>query len=319
MRVLKFGGKSLSTIEKMQNICKYIKKIYKNDKKIIVVVSAMGTTTNNLISQAKEIDENLTASRELAQLLSTGEIVSASLFSMCLNKIGVPAKSLTAHQIDLCTFGDYQDSKIYYLNKKKLSAVIDLGTVCVVTGFQGIAKNGDTTLLGRGGSDTTAVAISGVFGVNAEIYSDYAGIFSGDPKYNNFKKLPKLSYQTMEDMADGGSKVLAKRATQLAMRFNTNILAKSSTEPQRVGSVITNIEENQITISACHNLCFVTITYDSGTQLEAIIKKISHTISNHRPTNLHINGSTIVFAVYEKFADEVVAEIAEKLKLLKNK
>ena len=219
MRILKFGGKSLDTIQKVQNVCKNIKKIYKNDKKIIVVVSAMGKTTDLLIEKMSRFCGTHPSQRELDVLLSTGETESSALFASVLVSMGVPAKSFQGFQLNLETFGDFQNSKISYLNKKPLTDSMENGVVCVVSGFQGINKNGDITTLGRGGSDTTAAAIGSVFDHDVEIYSDFNGIFCGNPRFLNFKKIKRINKNTMITMAKNGAKVLDFRAAQIAKHY----------------------------------------------------------------------------------------------------
>ena len=151
MRVLKFGGKSLNSKEKFIKLCRFIKNIYKTENQIIVVVSAIGSTTDNLINTATEYgymssDKNIHSSKfELARLLSTGEIQSASLFSIMLNSMGVPAKSFSGREIELLTFGDCLNGKIAYINKSKLSCHLNQGVVCVVAGFQGVNNENEIT------------------------------------------------------------------------------------------------------------------------------------------------------------------------------
>ena len=250
MRILKFGGKSLETPEKVQNVCKYIQKIYKKDKNIIVVVSAMGQTTDNLIAESKLYCNETAVSRELDVLLSTGETKSSALVSIMLNHMGVPARSLQGFQIELSTFGAHQQSQIAYINKEKFLECFKNNEVAVVAGFQGINKNGDITTLGRGGSDTTACALGAIFNHDTEIYSDFDGVFAGDPKLLNFKKIKNLNTDTMFLLSQSGAKVLDNRAVAIAKKFNFDIISKSSTQPQRSGSRVSNIEEDIISISS---------------------------------------------------------------------
>ena len=169
MRILKFGGKSLETLEKTQKICKNIKKIYKNDKQLIIVVSAMGNTTNNLIEMAEHFKPENNSKRELDALLSTGETLSSSIFAMALQSVGLPAKSFSGWQIKIKTYGDHQHSLISSIDKTKLEQCLKQNVIAVVAGFQGVNCDGDITTLGRGGSDTTAAALGAVFQTNVEI------------------------------------------------------------------------------------------------------------------------------------------------------
>ena len=225
MRVLKFGGKSLETIEKCTNICKFIKSIYKNEKQLIIVVSAMGNTTDKLLNLAMDFGYDkiknkltLSARRELSNLLSIGEMQSASLISTMLLSMGVPAKSINARDIEIRTFGDYLNGKISYINKTKINEFLSNEIVAVVTGFQGINNNNEITTLGRGGSDTTAVALASIYDTKAEIYSDYNGVFSGDPKNDKYKKFNNINYDSINSMANSGAKVLESRAIEIAKK-----------------------------------------------------------------------------------------------------
>lgn len=317
MRVLKFGGKSLSTIEKTQKLCKYIKKIYKNDKKIIIVVSAAGNTTNNLINIARQYGDNNNTPREIAKLLSTGETQSASLFSIMLNNIGVPAKSFSAHELQITTFGDYLNSNIAYINKKPIIECFEKEIVCVVSGFQGINKNNELTLLGRGGSDTTATALAGIFDITAEIYSDYDGIFSGDPKLFNFKKIKKASYELMIQMAKSGAKVLDSKSVEVAKKFNIGIVSKSSSFPEKQGSLISEVESDFISISTIEHLSQISINFSNNSKLKFIIKNVLSSLDNQKFYNLIIKQNKISFYVLSSDSIKIIGILSKKLNLLK--
>ena len=222
MRILKFGGKSLSSTQKTQKICKYIKKIYEKDKKIIVIVSAMGNTTNELIEKSAIFKPEKFAKRELDVLLSTGETMSASLMAMALQKCSVPAKSFQSWQIKINTHGDHQNSLITSIDKSKLDMCLESNTVAVITGFQGINKNDDITTLGRGGSDTTACALGAIYNTNVELYSDFNGIFSCDPRECESKKINQVSLNQLERVSNSGSKLVTPRAVKLAKKNNFN-------------------------------------------------------------------------------------------------
>lgn len=316
MRILKFGGKSLSTPEKMQNICRYIKKIYKNDKKIIIVVSAIGKTTNDLIEKANLYSINKPTPRELDTLLSTGETISASLMAMMLSSMDVPAKNFQAFQLQISTFGAFQNSKIAYINKQPILDCFEEGFVAVVAGFQGINKNNETTTLGRGGSDTTATAMGAIFNHPVEIYSDFNGIFAGDPRIFNFKKIKKINYNLMIAMAEAGAKVLDARATKIAKEFNINIISKSSTSPTKSGTIVSNIESNIISISSQDNLCKISIVFGDKTKLNFIMKNVLDEIKNINFYNLTIESDKISFLVEQSNKFNLIKNISEKLNLL---
>ena len=183
--VQKFGGSSVESTEKLFNICKYITKEFDKGNKVIVVVSAQGKTTDNLIKEAKEIDENLDK-RELDVLLSIGEQITISKLSMCLKKLGYKAVSLTGWQIPIKTNEKYGDADILKINLNRITKELALNKIVVIAGFQGInEKTENITTLGRGGSDTTAVAIAAAIKADkCDIYKDVDGVYNIDPKTN---------------------------------------------------------------------------------------------------------------------------------------
>ncbi len=316
MRILKFGGKSLYSPEKTQNICKNIRKIYKKEKNIVIVVSAIGNSTNTLLSLAEKYAPGTQQKNELAKLISTGEIISSSLFSMMLNKIGIPAKSFSAYELEIKTFGDPLDSRIAYINKSKLNECLNSGTVAVVAGFQGVNNNNEITTLGRGGSDTTAAAIGAVLNCPVEIYSDFNGIFSGDPRVLNFKKIRQVNYNIMLKMAKAGAKVLHHRAVDLAKKYNTKIISKSSTEFNLCGTDISNIESDVIAISEISPLSKITINFSNQNKLNFIIKSVLSCINNDKFYNLTINNDEISFIIESHKKLNVINEISKKLNIL---
>ena len=297
MRILKFGGKSLSTPKKVQNVCKYIQKIYKKDKNLIVVVSAMGQTTDNLIVESKLYCTGNALDRELDVLLSTGETKSSALISIMLNHMGVPARSLQGWQIELSTFGAHQYSQIAYINKEKFMECFENHEVAVVAGFQGINKNGDITTLGRGGSDTTACALGAIFGINTEIYSDFDGVFAGDPRLLNFKKIKSISSCTMKNLSKCGAKVIDERAVSIAKKFNLDIISKSSSAPHRLGTTISNIEDDIIAISSKDDLCEISIVFSNISKSKIIIKNVINEINKFDFYNFSVDNSKICFII----------------------
>ena len=207
MKVLKFGGSSVATIEKIQSIAAYLKERAKQEK-MVVVVSAMGKTTNHLIELAHAISANPNQ-RELDRLLSIGEQQTIALLAMALWEIEVPAVSLTAYQVGIRTTGYHTKSTIKQVETETLLDQLDSHEVVIVAGFQGINYLNDITTLGRGGSDTTAVALAAALGCDCEIYTDVAGIYTMDPRvYPQAKKIKEISYYEMMEMASLGSKVM---------------------------------------------------------------------------------------------------------------
>lgn len=319
MRVLKFGGKSLSSVEKTQKICKYVQKIYKKEKNIIIIVSARGKTTDELLTTASSYGDISRSPREVAKLLSTGEIESASLFAIMLSSMGIPSKSFSAYDLQIGTFGSFLNSKIAYINKKPIENCLKSQTVAIVAGFQGLNKNNEITTLGRGGSDTTAAAIGAIFDTSVEIYSDYNGIFAGDPKLLNFKKIKKANYDIMLKMAKTGAKVLDSRAVLIAKKFNTAIISKGSAEPEKKGSIVSNIESDITSISSISHLSKITINFSNELKLKFIIKNVLSCFNNIKFYNFDINPDKISFLIETTNESKIITQISKKLKLVKEK
>lgn len=315
MKIFKFGGKSLATAEKAQNICKYIKKIYKNDKKIIIVVSARAKTTDELDALSKEYDSKQSSKKELAKLLATGETQSACLFAMMLTSMGIPAQSLTATELQITTFGDYTSSRIANLNKSVLDNLLNENIVAVVTGFQGVNKLGEITTLGRGGSDTTACAIGAVFDTPVHIFSDFDGVFAGDPRILDFKKLKAVGFNQMISMAENGSKVIDKRATVIAKHFGIDIISKSSASPELSGTVISNIESDVVSISVIDHLTRITITFSNDEKLKLITKIVLKHLTKTKFYNFSINFNKITFFIENEKKSEIITLIAKALNI----
>lgn len=317
MRIMKFGGKSLDTKEKTQKICEYIKKIYKNDKKIIIIVSAIGSTTNNLCELAQEYSNKNPSKRELDVLLSTGETQSSALFSMMLNSLNVPTKCFQAHQLKIKTFGDYQNSRIAYINKSKLEECLNKNIIAVVSGFQGINSNNEITTLGRGGSDTTAMAIGAIFNQPVEIYSDYNGVYCGDPRVLNYKKLKSINTETMKKLSLCGAKVLDSRAVELAKKHNVKIISKQSSHPNKSGTIISQIESNTVSISAINNLCLISIVFESQSKLELIFKNVNNLYKLYKIYNLSVKDNILQILINQSDFDDMNLFLSKNLNLLK--
>ena len=240
--VHKYGGSSVATTEKIKLIAEKISSKINSGNKFLVVVSAMGKTTDGLISLAKEITSEPLA-REMDMLLSTGEQVSASLLSMSLNSIGVKAISLNGYQAGIVTTDNYSEARIKNFNNKKILNLLEKYDVIVITGFQGITEEGELTTLGRGGSDTSAVALAAALRINCEIYSDVAGIFTVDPKLHpKAKKIKQISYDEMLELSALGAKVLHSRSVEVAKKFGIKIYC-GSTFSNEEGSYVVDEKE----------------------------------------------------------------------------
>ncbi len=228
-KVLKFGGTSVGTIERILHVAKIIKKEYDSGNEIIAIVSAMSGKTNELLKQSKAISENFNK-RELDVLLSSGEQVTSSLLAGALIEYGVRSKSWLNWQIPILTEGDHSNSRIVNINIKEINKFLSDKGVAIIPGFQGISKNGDVTTIGRGGSDATAVAFAKIFDTDTcEIYTDVDGVYSTDPKKIPVaKKIDKISYDEMLELSSLGAKVMQSSAVQTAMMYNIPLEVKST-------------------------------------------------------------------------------------------
>lgn len=248
--VQKYGGSSVADAEKILGVAKRVVKKVKEGYKIAVVVSAMGKTTDGLINLAKQINQNPDA-RELDMLLATGEQTSAALLSMALHKFKVNSRSLNAFQAQIKTEGKFNQARIKDFDRKKILNLFNKNDVLVVTGFQGITDEGELTTLGRGGSDTSAVALAAALNANCEIYSDVAGIYSTDPKlYPKAKKREFLAYDEMLELAASGAKVLHSRSVEIAKKFNLTIYCGSTFSDEKGSYVMSEdkiIEKEVVT------------------------------------------------------------------------
>lgn len=226
--VMKFGGSSVENIEKMQAIAQKIQQKKTDGFDVVVVVSAMGKTTNQLLELARQASTN-PSKREIDLLISTGEQVSISLLSMILNGNGQSAIGLTGFQAGIRTSGLHTKNKIEDIDIEKVEKHLRDGKIVVVAGFQGLNQDGDITTLGRGGSDTTAVALGAKLNCRVEIYTDVEGIYGVDPRlYPNAKKIDMISYEEMKEMAFLGAKVMEPRSIEIGHRFAVEILVASA-------------------------------------------------------------------------------------------
>lgn len=218
MKVLKFGGTSISSIEKIQSIANNITARSIKGEQLVIVVSAMGNSTNELLKMIYQITDS-PSKRELDMLLSTGEQVTISLLSTAIRELGVNSISLTGTQAGIQTNDQHSKARIESISVDIIKKHLELDTIVVVAGFQGVTATGDITTLGRGGSDTTAVALAAALGCSCEIYTDVDGIYTVDPRYySDARKLEKISYDEMLEMAYLGANVLETRAVELAYK-----------------------------------------------------------------------------------------------------
>ena len=221
--VQKYGGSSVADTDKIRTIAEGIIERKKTDPNIVVVVSAMGKTTDGYINMAKSVTDK-PCKRELDALLSTGEMISASMLAITLESLGCKAISYNAYQLDIHTSGNHGKSLIDDINVDRIQESLDEGYVVVVTGFQGINDEGDITTLGRGGSDTSAVALAVKLNGKCEIYTDVDGVYFTDPRaYADAKKLDEIEYEEMLELASLGAKVMHSRSIELAQKYGVEV------------------------------------------------------------------------------------------------
>ena len=228
-KVLKFGGTSVGTIERILHVAQIIKKEFDEGNKVIAIVSAMSGKTNEFLDQSKSISKNFNK-RELDVLLTSGEQASSALLAGALIEIGINSKTWLSWQIPILTEGDHLNARIINMNISKINNFLSEKGVAIIPGFQGITKNGNIATIGRGGSDATAVAVAKIFNADAcEIYTDVDGVFSTDPnKIPVAKKIEKISYDEMLELSSLGAKVMQSSAVQTAMMYNIPLEVRST-------------------------------------------------------------------------------------------
>lgn len=248
-KVLKFGGTSVGTIERILHVAKIIKKEYDAGNEVIAIVSAMSGKTNELSKQAKKISKNFNP-KELDVLLASGEQVTSALLAGALTELGLNSRSWLNWQVPILTEGEHTNARIVNMNVTKINKFLMDKGIAIIPGFQGISKNGDITSIGRGGSDATAVAVAKIFNTdNCEIYTDVDGVFSTDPnKVPVAKKIDKISYEEMLEMSSLGAKVMQSSAVQTAMMYEIPLQVRS-TFTDREGTEIFNKENIDYTKS----------------------------------------------------------------------
>ena len=251
--VQKFGGSSVANKDCLFNVAKIIKKYFLQGNKLVVVVSAQGNTTDELLEMSKDINP-LPSAREMDVLLSAGEQISISLLSMSLQKLEVDSVSLTGWQAGIQTCDCYGNARITNVFNERILKELNKNKVVIVAGFQGINSNEDITTMGRGGSDTTAVAIaSSLNAKECQIYTDVNGVYTSDPQLViNAKRIKEISYDNMINLADMGAQILNKRSVELAKKYNVEISIISSMKGKNafVGTKVMEVDNNKNPVSS---------------------------------------------------------------------
>ena len=227
--VQKFGGSSVANKERIYNVAGRIVEQHKAGHSLVVVLSAQGDTTDDLIEKAKEITNN-PSKREMDMLISTGEQQSVALMAMAIHALGYPAISLNANQIGMFTTSNHSSARINRINSERINTELERNNIVIIAGFQGFNRYGDITTLGRGGSDTSAVALAAALGADlCEIYTDVDGVYTADPRVvKNARKMNEISYDEMLELASLGAKVLHNRSVELAKKYNVKLVVRSS-------------------------------------------------------------------------------------------
>ncbi len=250
--VQKFGGSSVANVERIQNVAKRVTEYKKKGYGIVVVVSALGDTTDELIELADKININ-PSEREMDMLLSTGEQISVALLAMAIHKLGFEAISFTGTQVGIITDSAHTRARIIKINTERIKQALEAGNIVIVAGFQGVNMNQDITTLGRGGSDLTAVALAKELKADeCEIYTDVKGIYTTDPRIEpKAKKIKAITYDEMLEMASLGAQVMQARSIEVAKKFNVPIHVRSSIEKNSGTMIIKEVKAmEEVVISA---------------------------------------------------------------------
>lgn len=326
--VQKYGGSSVATLEKIEQIAENIIEHKKRGIDPVVVVSAMGNTTDKLLEMAYSISDN-PARRELDMLASSGEQISISLLSISLKKRGYDSLSLTGFQAGIITEGIHTKNRIKDINIERVKKSLQSGKIVVVAGFQGINENGDITTLGRGGSDTSAVALAAMLDCDCEIYTDVEGVYTIDPSYHPAaKKLDYISYEEMLEMSSLGANVFETRAVDLARKYNVSIYLASS-HKNISGTYIKesdlNVEEKSVTgVTVSEDVLMVTVNHVSysSKNIALIFKKLADEdinidmISQTPPDDGSVNISFTTTRGDLSAVEDVLKRIKEELTMI---
>ncbi len=310
--VLKFGGSSVANNESLKIVADKIINLYEKGNDIVVILSAQGKTTDKLINEAKELSK-CAENRELDALLSAGEQISAAKLSILLNDLGYNAISLTGWQAGIYTNNTNQNAIIKQIDTERIIHELKLKKIVIIAGFQGINENMDITTLGRGGSDTTAVAIAAALKAkDCYIFSDVDGVYTTDPKkIQEAKKIPALSYEEMLEISNEGAKVLHNRCVEIGEKFKIPIITKS-TFNNKPGTIISDIiEENTVKSIVKKDLSRIAIVGNGIIRNIDKVKEILNIISENKLEILEFNVSENKISIL--FKNIVDDEILEKI------
>ncbi|MGE8497764.1 MAG: aspartate kinase [Pseudomonas sp.] len=328
--VQKFGGTSVGTVERIQQVAEKVKKFRENGDDIVVVVSAMSGETNRLIDLAKQVSDDQPVPRELDVMVSTGEQVTIALLAMALIKRGVPAISYTGNQVRILTDSAHNKARILQIDDQKLRADLKAGRVVVVAGFQGVDEHGNITTLGRGGSDTTGVALAAALKADeCQIYTDVDGVYTTDPRVvPQAQRLEKITFEEMLEMASLGSKVLQIRSVEFAGKYNVPLRVlhsfqegpgtlitldeEESMEQPIISGIAFNRDEAKLTIRGVPDIPGVAFKIlgpisAANIEVDMIVQNVAHDNTTDFTFTVHRNDYTAAQQVLESTARELGA------------
>ncbi|PAV48782.1 aspartate kinase [Pseudomonas sp. HAR-UPW-AIA-41] len=328
--VQKFGGTSVGTIERIQQVADKVKKFRENGDDIVVVVSAMSGETNRLIDLAKQASDGNPEPRELDMMVSTGEQVTIALLAMALINRGVPAVSYTGNQVRILTDSAFNKARILQIDDEKIRADLSAGRVVVVAGFQGVDEQGNITTLGRGGSDTTGVALAAALKADeCQIYTDVDGVYTTDPRVvAQARRLEKITFEEMLEMASLGSKVLQIRSVEFAGKYNVPLRVlhsfqegpgtlitlddEESMEQPIISGIAFNRDEAKLTIRGVPDtpgVAFKILGPVSGANIEVdmIVQNVSHDNTTDFTFTVHRNDYQKALDVLKQTAEAIGA------------
>jgi len=307
--VQKFGGSSVRDAERIKNVAGIIADTYRQGNDVIVVLSAQGDTTDDLIDKAHEINPH-PSKREMDMLLATGEQISVALCAMALESMGLRCVSLAAWQVGIQSSNVHSDARIRRIDSERIRSELDQHRIILVTGFQGVNRRGDVTTLGRGGSDTSAVALAAAFRADlCQIYTDVDGVYTTDPRIvPNARKLNEITYDEMLELASQGAQVLHNRSVELAKKFRVNLEVVSSLErkPGTKVKEVTKVEKTNIAgvakDTSIARIALIGLEHNPG-----VAFKVFDLLSKH-----HINVDIIIQSIGREESKDISFTIHKK-------
>ena len=314
--VLKFGGSSVADNDKLQTVAKKIIKLYDNGNNIVVVVSAQGKMTDNLIKQAEELSLKPNK-REMDVLLSVGEQITTAKLAILLNYLGYKAISLTGWQAGIHTNSDNQKAKIENIDLTRIEQELEKRKIVIVAGFQGIDKNDNITTFGRGGSDTTAVALAAVLKAQkCYIYSDVDGIYTADPnKICDTKKLKNISYEEMHELSSEGAKVLHDRCVEIGEKYNVPIITESTFNNNPGTEITRKLESSGVKSIVKKDVSRISIIGYGISSTNEILEKVLKIVNKNglEIFNIDFSKTKISIVFKEIVKDEILEELHNEL------